>query len=140
MKKDNKWLNNERKYKPQMTDILEETEPESSFKETKQNVLKKNKSDIPEVIEEDRDDDFSDDSDDLDQPAHNELKDFTFIPGSKPGDHQGHTFLQKQAEMIDTENMSSADRIKEYLSKELGQAKLAQIQPILRGFGDDILL
>lgn len=101
--KDNKWVN-QKKYKPQMTDIVEETEPESSFKETK--LHKRNKSDnIPEVIAEDktedRDDDFSDDSDDTVNISRNELRDFTFIPGSKPGDNKGHTFLQKQAEMID---------------------------------------
>jgi hypothetical protein len=34
IKPTNKWANQE-KYKPRMTDIVEETEPESSFKDTK---------------------------------------------------------------------------------------------------------
>lgn len=66
IKQSNKWAN-QNKYKPRMTDIVEETEPESSFKET--NKHKKKKAIKGKVIpireEEDRDDDFSDESDDL---------------------------------------------------------------------------
>jgi hypothetical protein len=50
-----------------MTDIVEETEPESSFKETNKHKKKKviKGKVIPIREEEDRDDDFSDESDDL---------------------------------------------------------------------------
>ena len=41
---------------------------------------------------------------------------------------------------VDTENLSSAERIRAYLTKELGSELLDQIHPILKSFGDDILL
>lgn len=40
IKPSNKWAN-KNKYKPRMTDIVEETEPESSFKETNKNQKRK---------------------------------------------------------------------------------------------------
>jgi hypothetical protein len=49
-----------------MTDIVEETEPESSFKETNKKTKLKVIKDAPVAISEvDRDDDFSDESDEL---------------------------------------------------------------------------
>ena len=58
-----------------MTEVVEETEPESSFKETdrhKRNLKGKKKSEVPTTVHEseefapsqDRDDDFSEESED----------------------------------------------------------------------------
>lgn len=58
-----------------MTEVVEETEPESSFKETdrhKRNLMGRKKSEVPTTVREseeftpsqDRDDDFSEESED----------------------------------------------------------------------------
>lgn len=125
-----------------MTDIVEETEPESSFKETnkvkKKKVVKKV---IPIREEEDRDDDFSDDDDEVPvKQEKNELKDFTFIPGKKPGDNKGHTFLAKSMNAdVDMSKLGSIEKIREYLENELGSHLLIKVYPIIKSFGDDIL-
>lgn len=68
---------------------------------------------------QDRDDDFSEESEDEQtKQAKNELKDFTFIPGSKPSDNKGHTFLAKsinEGSNSDVDDLSSSERIKAYL-------------------------
>ena len=51
-----------------MTEVVEETEPESSFKETEHFKKRKSSNPPPYVIPEDRDDDFSDESDE--KPAY----------------------------------------------------------------------
>ena len=76
-----------------MTDIQEETEPESSFKETDRNANRDKRglpvtsmAKIHEIEAEDRDDDFSSESEDELSKAtksQNGLKDFTFIPGGE---------------------------------------------------------
>jgi hypothetical protein len=123
-----------------MTDIVEETEPESSFKETNKNKKGKNVSNVPKTVpEEDRDDDFSDDEE-LPAEPKNELKDFTFIPGKKIDDNKGHTFLAKSQNSpdFDMSKLGSAERIREYLENELGE-KMFEVYPIIKDFGDDIL-
>ena len=129
-----------------MTDIVEETEPESSFKETlkkKPPVLGRKKSSVPKTVpeEEDRDDDFSDESEDEQtKTKKNELKDFTFIPGKEKGDNHGHTFMDKSLNDADLSKLSSVERIREYLEEEIGIDLLLKIHPVLKSFGDDILL
>lgn len=140
IKPSNKWAN-KNKYKPRMTDIVEETEPESSFKDTTKNPKKKPILNVPEPIAEDRDDDFSDDSDEAPKEAKNELKDFTFIPGKKLDDNKGHTFLAKSQNSgdVDMSKLSSVERIREYLENEMGGDLLFKVYPIIKEFGDDIL-
>lgn len=89
----------------------------------------------------DRDDDFSDESDELPvKQAKNELKDFTFIPGKNPGDNKGHTFLAKsQNAEVDMSKLGSIEKIREYLESELGPHLLIKVYPIIKAFGDDIL-
>jgi hypothetical protein len=86
-----------KQYEPRMTGIVEETEPESSFKESKEKfslkeakpVPKSKKEKIPHPIpeeehslhEEDREEDFSMDEDIESDP--NPLRDFTFIGDKK---------------------------------------------------------
>ena len=133
-----------------MTDIVEETEPESSFKETNKKQKRKAIADAPKAIQElpretevDRDDDFSDDDDDDDIPEkepQNELKDFTFIPGKNPDDNKGHTFLAKSMNAdVDMSKLGSIEKIREYLENELGSHLLIKVYPIIKAFGDDIL-
>lgn len=92
---------------------------------------------------QDRDDDFSDESEDeVTKQAKNELKDFTFIPGSKPSDNKGRTFLAKSINADtegDVDNLSSSERIRTYLEEQLGTSLLDQIYPIIKAFKDDIL-
>lgn len=130
-----------------MTDIVEETEPESSFKDTtkkaRRSIADAPKT-VPEIIlesEADRDDDFSDESDEQPKEAKNELKDFTFIPGKKLDDNKGHTFLAKSQNSgdVDMSKLNSVERIREYLEDELGTEKLQAVYPIIKSFGDDIL-
>ena len=132
-----------------MTEVVEETEPESSFKDTdrkKKINLRRNKSDVPEAVPEettyeDREDDFSDSSeDDTVKKAKNELKDFTFIPGKNVDDNKGHTFMAKTLSDVDYSKLSSIEKIKEYLEAELGPNLFMKIYPIIRSLGDDILL
>lgn len=129
------------RYQPTMSAVFEETEPESSFKETdkhwkKQKDLRKRKhsQDVPHSISEvdtptdsnigfeDRDDDFSDsDEAPADNKHKNDLHSFTFIPGKDPSDNKGHTFLAKsQNNDIDMSKLCSVERIREYLEAELG--------------------
>ena len=114
-----------------MTEVVEETEPESSFKETDKNKKlnqKRNKSDVPEVVPEettyeDREDDFSDESEDeVVKQAKNELKDFTFIPGKNKDDNKGHTFMAKShiSDDVELSKLSSIEKIKDNLERELG--------------------
>ena len=128
-----------------MTDIVEETEPESSFKETKLKKANKSPASVPTKVteESDREDDFSDESEDeILKQAKNELKDFTFIPGSKEDEEQkGHTFMAKskfEAENVD--KLSSIERIRQYLESEIDKRVLEQVYPIIKSYGDDILL
>ena len=141
------------RFQPKMTSVVEETEPESSFKETakeKKPVRKQWNKVVAPVIEEredlvtaedDRDDDFSDESEDeVVKQAKNELKDFTFVPGSSPSDNHGHTFLAKSVDHeADFSKMSSIETIKSYLDSVLGAEKVAKLLPIIQSFGDDIL-
>ena len=103
------------RFQPTMSAVVEETEPESSFKETDK-CWKKAKNaglnrapstEVPHPVPEeesqsdhhslppDRDDDFSDDDEPADKANKNELQSFTFIPGQNAGDNKGHTFLAK---------------------------------------------
>lgn len=95
------------RFKPKMSEVVEETEPESSFKET--NKFKKRKasaSPMPTidehqraspdfVVPEDREDDFSDSDEGNpdEKQAKNPFKEFTFIPGANPvDDNLGSSF------------------------------------------------
>ena len=60
--------NTPKRFQPKMTEVVEETEPESSFKETEHFKKRKSSNPPPYVIPEDRDDDFSDESDE--KPAN----------------------------------------------------------------------
>jgi len=92
------------------------------------------------ISEVDRDDDFSDESDEPAKLSKNELKDFTFLPGKKPEDNKGHTFLAKSMNAeVDMSKLSSIEKIREYLSAELGDQLLIKVYPIIKEFGDDIL-
>ena len=133
--------------------MAEETEPESSFKDTdkKQRDNKgfpKNQSSVPKTVHEveaeyemaDREDDFSDESEDEGvKQEKNLLKDFTFIPGSKKDDNMSHSFMA-QTHSIDIDNLSSAERINSYLNSELGSTLFDKIHPVIKAFGDEILL
>lgn len=87
-------------------------------------------------IPPDRDDDFSDDSDEkpADKGPQNQLRDFTFIPGSNEKDGDSPT----QPE-VDMSKLASVEQIREYLETELGIDLLMKIYPIIKAFGDDIL-
>lgn len=143
-----------------MTAVVEETEPESSFKETDKHWKKGKQgangghgrtpssisrpSTVPEIesdnLPPDRDDDFSDDDEPEDKGSKNELQSFTFIPGQNPGDNKGHTFLAKSANNdVDMSKLCSVERIREYLEQELGPDLLMKVYPIITNFGDDIL-
>lgn len=93
---------------------------------------------------QDRDDDFSDESEDEQtKQDKNELRDFTFIPGSKPSDNKGRTFLAKsvnEGAELGVENLSSSEQIRTYLEGQLGLHLLDQIYPIIKSFEDNILL
>jgi len=128
-----------------MTEVVEETEPESSFKETDRKKKIKfggpNARDVPTTVPEesnyeDRDDDISSESENEQLKSEkNELKDFTFIPGNgKNNDHKGHTFMAKSmvSNDVDMSKLSSVERIREYLESELGIELLKQIHPIIK--------
>ena len=95
-----------------MTEVVEETEPESSFKETdKKHNFKPNRelTALPHTVREseefaeedsrlaDRDDDFTEESEDENTKSSKQtgLKDFTFTPGKKLNKN-GHTFMEGQ--------------------------------------------
>ena len=90
----------------------------------------------------DRDDDFSEESEDENtKSAKAALKDFTFTPGKKLNNN-GHTFMEGQGDAnqdMDLSKLSSVERIKEYLEEELGEEALIKLYPIIKSFGDDIL-
>lgn len=142
-KKHNKWID-KHQYTPNMTEVVEETEPESSFKETKEKKMYRQKSPAPEIqkqtqpetIYEDREDDFSDESTDYktDQ-SQVPLKDFTVHPASNDATFVGMRLSQN----ADVSKLQSIESIREYLEKELGIDRLLKIHPIIRSFGDAIL-
>lgn len=139
-----------------MSEVVEETEPESSFKETdKKGHFRANKgSEVPHTVHEteeyheeeskisavdkimdqpDRDDDFSEESED-EETKVSKNNGLTFMGGRGLLEPSNDV-----AEAKDMTKLTSVERIKEYLSKELGQAATEQIYPIIKGFGDDIL-
>lgn len=154
LKPSNKLFNQrDGKYQPQMTEVVEETEPESSFKETdrfKKMPLKGRKtSDVPTTIREsdefrgqqDREDDFSEESEDEQvKSAKNMLKDQTFTKARGPVGN-GITFVggANPAPDDDTSKLSSVEQIREYLEGEIDVNVLKKVYPIIKGFGDDIL-
>lgn len=93
------------RFKPKMSEVVEETEPESSFKETNKFKQRKasgspmptideNERASPDfVVPEDREDDFSDsEGDEEEKQPKNPFKEFTFIPGAKQEDDLGSSF------------------------------------------------
>jgi len=171
-----------------MTEVMEETEPESSFKETdkwkKQGEEQRGPREgscywkgkggaLPsaaasdDVVAErvelseaetkytmppDRDDDFSEDSED-DETKNAKHQDslnysLSLAPGAYGGGANALTFIgggdgignMKGAnEDLDLSKLSSVEQIKEYLGSELGKDVLDKILPIIKAFGDDML-
>lgn len=81
----------------------------------------------------DRDDDFSEESEDEDTKI-SKNNGLTFMGG-----HGGILPNQGENEEKDMTKLSSVERIKDYLSQELGKGATEQIYPIIKSFGDDIL-
>ena len=136
-----------------MTEVQEETEPESSFKESKEKFFKNpikqgiNTEDvepIPEVHHEhesadahqqDREDEFSSD----DEGAQDSTMSFNFTLTASLN-KQDQTFKpEKKDDDVDVSRLCSVEQIREYLEKELGIDTLMKIYPIIKEFGDDIL-
>ena len=171
----------DKKFEPKMTEVMEETEPESSFKETdkhrrgpregscywkgkggalpsaaapEKDMAEKDEmseADTKYTLPPDRDDDFSEDSEDEDtkNAKHQDSLAYSLslAPGAYGGGANALTFIgdvgmgnqNGQNEELDLSKLTSVERIKEYLESELGKDKLDEILPIIRTFGDDIL-
>ena len=112
-----------------MSSVIEESEPDSSFKETVKNKMQRPLSPVPTQVDElppDREDEISDD------------------------DCQGvdvniaHTFVgrpqnQGQSDQADMSKLNSVEEIRQYLETELGDKLFCEVYPLIKTFGDDIL-
>lgn len=103
----------------------------------------------------DRDDDFSEDSEDEETKINKHQDSLAYSLSLAPGSTIGgganaltHTFIgggnkigdtKDQDQDLDLSKLSSVEQIKAYLEKELGKDKLDKIVPIIKEFGDDIL-
>lgn len=100
----------------------------------------------------DRDDDFSEDSEDEETKTNKQQDSLNYslslAPGAYGGGANALTFIgggnklgdnQGQDQEPDLSKLSSVEQIKEYLASELGQDKVDKVVPIIKEFGDDIL-
>jgi hypothetical protein len=174
-------LQKDKKFQPKMSEVIEETEPESSFKETDKFVNDRNGRKGPRegscywkgkggalppaaVVPEseefseaetkftlplDRDDDFSEDSEDEEAKLARQQDTLAYSLSLAPGGSANAlTFIgdsddfgdkNDQVEDLDLSKLSSVERIKEYLESELGSETVSKLLPIIKAFGDDIL-
>ena len=104
---DKKFVSNvPKKYHPVMSSVIEESEPDSSFKETVKNKHQRPSTKVPEIVDElppDREDEISDDD--------------TEDISTKPDANITHTFVgrplvQGQSDQADMSKLNSVEEIR----------------------------